>query len=81
MNGLADKLAIASSTLQPSDEIISRNGRMETNFRPSILDNVDHCQVFNDDDPIIRFLKGMDEFETSLVSQGMMKWKVTQFKT
>ena len=42
MNGLADKLAVAASTLQPSDEMISGNGKMEINFRPSIPDNIDH---------------------------------------
>ena len=42
MNGLADKLEVATSTLQPSDEMISGNGKMEINFRPSIPDNIDH---------------------------------------
>ena len=42
MNGLADKLVVATSTLHPSDKMINGNGKMEINFRPSILDNVDH---------------------------------------
>ena len=42
MNGLADKLEVAPSTLQPSDETINGNGKMEINFRPLIPDNVDH---------------------------------------
>ena len=42
MNGLADKLVVAASTLQLSDEMINGNGKMEINFRPSIPDNVDH---------------------------------------
>ena len=42
MNGLADRLAVVASTIQPSDEMIRGNGKMEINFRPSILDNVDH---------------------------------------
>ena len=50
MNGLAHKLVVEASTLQPSDEMISGNGKMEINFRPSILDNVDHSQVFKDDE-------------------------------
>ena len=33
MNGLADKLEVASSTLQPSDEMINGNGKMEINSR------------------------------------------------
>ena len=42
MNGLAYKLAIEASTLQPLDEMISGNGKMEINFRSSIPDNLDH---------------------------------------
>ena len=42
MNGLADGLVVEASTLQPSDEMIHGNGKMEINFRPSILYNVDH---------------------------------------
>ena len=42
MNGLANKLAVAASTLQPSDEMVNGNGKMEINFRPSIPDNGDH---------------------------------------
>ena len=37
MNGLVDKLAVAAPALQPSDEMINGNGKMETNFRPSIM--------------------------------------------
>ena len=41
MNGLVDKFQVVASTLQPSDEMISGNGKMEINFRPSISDNID----------------------------------------
>ena len=56
MNGLADKLTVAASTLQPSYEMISGKGKIEINSRPSILDNVDHWQVFNDDKQLLRFI-------------------------
>ena len=56
MNGLADGLAVAASTLQPLDEIINGNGKMEINFIPSIPDNVDHWKVFKDDEKLLRFL-------------------------
>ena len=49
MNGLTDKLAVAASTLQLSDEMINGNGKMEINFRPSIPDNINHWQVFDND--------------------------------
>ena len=34
----------------------------EINFRPSIPDNLDHWQVFNDDSHIIKFINNMQEF-------------------
>ena len=68
MNGLADKLAVATSTLQPSDEIINGNGKMEINFRPSIPNNIDHWQVFKDDEQLLRFIHNLQEFEGCKIS-------------
>ena len=62
-NGLAEKLEIVASTLQPSDEMISGNGKMEINFRPSILENIDHWQVFKYDEKLLRFIHNLQEFE------------------
>ena len=42
MNGLVDKLEVVASTLQPSDEMISGNGKLEINSRPSIPNIIDH---------------------------------------
>ena len=68
MNGSADKLVVATSTLQPSDEMINGNGKMEIKFRPSIPDNVDHWQVFNDDKQLLRFIHNLQEFEDCKIS-------------
>ena len=68
MNGLADKLAVTNSTLQPSDEMINGNGKMEINFQPSIYDNLDHWQVFNDDKQLLRFIHNLQEFEDCKIS-------------
>ena len=68
MNGLAYQLEVAASTLQPSDEIINGDGKMEINFRPSIPDNVDHCQVFKDDQQLLRFIRNLQEFEGYKIS-------------
>ena len=68
MNGLADKLAVATSTLQPLDEMISGNGKMEINFRPSVPDNIDHWQVFKDDEQLLRFIHNLQEFEGCKIS-------------
>ena len=48
-NSLADELAVAASTLQLSDELIKDKIKMEIVFRPSIPDNSEHWQVFNDE--------------------------------
>jgi len=48
-NALADELAVAASTLQLSDELIKEKIKMEIIFRPSVLDNSKHWQVFNDE--------------------------------
>ena len=68
INGLADKLAVVASTLQPSDEMISGNGKMEIKFRPSIPDNVDQWKVFKDDDKLLRFIHNLQEFEGCKIS-------------
>jgi ribonuclease HI len=61
-NSLADKLAISTYIFQPLEEMLSDQGKMEIVFRPSILDNMDHWQVFNDDKQIIRFMNNLQEF-------------------
>jgi ribonuclease HI len=52
----ADELAVAASTLQLSHELIKENVSMEVIFRPSVPDNMDHWQIFDDDKQTIRFL-------------------------
>ena len=59
MNGLADKLVVAASTLQRSNEMINGNGQMEISFRPSILDNVDNWQVFKDDEQLLTLIHNL----------------------
>ena len=36
--------------------------KMEVIFRPSVPDNVEHWQIFNEENQVIRFLKNMEEF-------------------
>ena len=64
MNGLA----VAASTLQPLDEMINGNWKMEINFRPSIPDNIDHWQVFKDDEQRLRFIHNLQGFEGCKIS-------------
>jgi len=62
-NSLADELAVAATTFQLSDELINDKIKMEVIFRPSVPDNSEHWQVFNDEKQVIRFLNILDEFE------------------
>jgi hypothetical protein len=41
---------------------------MEVLFRPSILDNLEHWQVFEDDDQIIRFMEKSKEITDSQIN-------------
>jgi len=62
-NSLADELAVAATTFQLSDELIKDKIKMDVIFRPSVPDNSEHWQVFNDEKQVIRFLNSLDEFE------------------
>ena len=41
-NNLKDKLVVATSTLQPTIEMVNGVIKLEINFGPSIPDNIDH---------------------------------------
>jgi len=62
-NSLADELAIDATTFQLSYELIKDKIKMEVIFRPSVPDNLEHWQVFNDEKQVIHFLNSLDEFE------------------
>jgi len=54
---------VAASTLQPIEELMDGKGKYEINFRPSIPDNVEHWQVFDDDKQILNFIHNVQEFK------------------
>jgi hypothetical protein len=61
-NSKADELAVAASTLSLPDSLIDENISVEVIFRPSVPDNMNHWQVFDDDKQVIKFLTHMHEF-------------------
>ena len=67
-NSEADKLAVAASTLEFTEELIEGNWKFEINFRPSVPNNMNHWQVFKDDKQIINFINNMKEFSNFQVS-------------
>jgi hypothetical protein len=69
-NVVVDALAVATSTLQPCRELVNGECKMEVIFRPSIPDNLEHWQVFNDDAQILHFLHSLKEF-----SENQVNWQ------
>jgi hypothetical protein len=67
-NNLVDSLAVATSTLQPSEDLMKGEGKLEIIFRPSVPDNIDHWQVFKDDEQVLRFIYNVKEFSGFNVS-------------
>jgi hypothetical protein len=67
-NYVADALAISASTLQPCDGPLRDLCKMEVLFKPFIPDNLEHWQVFEDDDQIIRFMENNKEFTDSQIN-------------
>ena len=61
-NHEADKLAVAASTLEFSEELVKGDEKFEINFRPSIPNNINNWQVFKDDSQIVNFINNMHEF-------------------
>jgi len=59
----ADQLAMAASTLKLFYELVNDEIKMEVIFRPSVPDDVEHWQVFNEDSQVVRFLNKLEEFE------------------
>jgi hypothetical protein len=61
-------LTSVPATLQPCEEMFRDQFKMKVIFRPSIHDNLEHWQVFNDDAQILRFLHSMKEFSGSQIN-------------
>jgi hypothetical protein len=67
-NSLANSLVVAASTLQPSKDLMKGEGKLEIIFRPSVPNNIDHWQVFKDDEQVLRFIHNVKEFSSFNVS-------------
>jgi ribonuclease HI len=67
-NHVADALAVSASTLQPCEGPLHDQCKMEVLFRPSVPDNLEHWQVFEDDDQIIRFMENNKEFTDTQIN-------------
>ena len=60
-------LANAASNVSPSDDFTSDKLYVELIYRPSILNNITNCSIFDDDEQIINFLHSEDTFKGSII--------------
>ena len=67
-NKMANHIAVVASSLQPSQELLDGDGKLEINFRPSVPNNMEHWQVFRDDEQILRFIHNVQEFSNFNIS-------------
>ena len=73
-NAEAESLAISASLFQiPQNP--KEKYQIEVRHRPSIPDNVDHWQVFENDEQISKFLQISSEFEGLKIDQENMNDK------
>jgi len=73
-NQLADSLAMSASMfIPPMPPRLVYEVQMK--YKPSLLDNVQHWKVFEDDDEVNRFLQVIDEFSEIQIDQEMKPWK------
>ena len=61
-NTKADSLAVLASLLLPHPKFKSDIYRIEMIYRPRVLDNVNHWQVFNDDAQLKEFIECTGNF-------------------
>jgi ribonuclease HI len=67
-NQQADSLVVATSTFRPPN-VTSLEYQIQLRHRPSIPDNVQHWQVFEDDQQIKQFLEMEEEFSEIHIDQ------------
>ena len=48
--------------------MLNGDGKLQIKFRPSVLDNMEHWQVFHDDEQILKFIHNIEEFSNFNVS-------------
>lgn len=75
LNSMADELAVAASAMQPCENLIKGESKLEIIFIPAVPDNIEHWQVFHDDSQIRNFLNNINEF-----AECDIDWKTEEDK-
>ena len=73
-NSKDDTLVVFASIFQVPEHP-KEHFQIKVNYKPSIQDNVDHWQVYENDDHINRFLQMSGEFENLKIDQENMNEK------
>lgn len=68
---MTNSLVIVIRNFKPPQNLLLKYG-VEVKYRPSILDNVKHWKVLEDDEQIKRFIV-VGEFANSTIDQGEKK--------
>ena len=68
-NASADLLANVASKLIPSEDYNPNRFSVELILRPSILDNITNCWVFNDDEDILSFLTSEKSYDDQITNE------------
>jgi ribonuclease HI len=69
-NVVADSLAVSASQFKVPQPSMAKYD-VEIKYRPSVLDNVKHWKVFEDDLEIEKFLQSLDEFSALHIDQDL----------
>ena len=67
-NGIVDALAVSTSVFK-IPIYPNRKYKIEVKHRPSILDKIDHWQIFEDDEQISKSMEMSGEFENVKIDQ------------
>lgn len=65
---MVDSIAVSASSFKPLQNLLLRY-EVEVRYKPSILDNVKHWQVFEDDEQVKRIIEVIGEFSNSTIDQ------------
>ena len=65
---MADAISVTSCTFEIHECLKEKNCKVEVLFRPSVPDNQDHWQVFDNDAQIVLFLHCIDYLQNNAIT-------------
>jgi hypothetical protein len=74
-NAQVNALVVATSLTNQCEILTFGEVKMDILYKPSILDNFDYWQVFDDNSQVERFMKNVGEFANNKVDWKSPSWK------